>query len=134
LRAATATTMNRQRAFTLIELMIVVAIIAILAAVAYPSYREHVIRTNRADAQQYLVDIANRQEQFLLDVRSYGDETDLGLTTPERVDRFYNITVTPAAGPPPGYTLTAAPKAGTMQAGDGNLTLNNAGVKTGKWQ
>ena len=126
--------MNRQRAFTLIELMIVVAIIAILAAVAYPSYREYVIRTNRADAQQYLVDIANRQEQYLLDVRSYGTAAQLNLTTPDRVDTFYTITVTPVAGPPPAYTLTAAPKAGTMQAGDGNLTLNSAGERTGKWK
>jgi type IV pilus assembly protein PilE len=126
--------MNRQRAFTLIELMIVVAIIAILAAIAYPSYREYVIRTNRSDAQQYLVDIANRQEQYLLDQRSYGTAEQLNLTAPDRVDAFYSITVTPVVGPPPSYTLTAAPKAGTMQAGDGNLVLDSAGVKTGKWQ
>ena len=124
---------NRQRAFTLIELMIVVAIIAILAAVAYPSYQEYVIRTNRADAQQFLVDIANRQDQYLLDVRSYGTLAQLGLAIPNRVNQFYTITVTPADGPPPTYTLSTAPKAGTMQAGDGTLTLDSTGARTGKW-
>jgi len=64
-------TRTRNRGFTLIELMIVVVIVAVLAAIALPSYRSYVIRANRSQAQQYMQDIANREEQFRLDARAY---------------------------------------------------------------
>lgn len=70
---------HRQRGFTLIELMIVVAIVTILAAVGYPSYTDYVMRSHRQAAKNAAFQIADRQEQFFLDNRSYAlDLTQLG--------------------------------------------------------
>jgi type IV pilus assembly protein PilE len=60
---------RKARGFTLIELMVTVAIVAILAAVAYPSYQNQVKRGRRAAAQAHLMDIAQRQQEYLLDGR-----------------------------------------------------------------
>ncbi|WP_207887504.1 type IV pilin protein [Pseudomonas sp. 30_B] len=125
--------MRRNSGFTLIELMITVAIVAILAAVAYPSYKQYVIRANRSEAQAYLMDLSQRQQQYLMDSRTYADsDTTLGATQPSRVAANYTITVTvPAPGEPsPSFQIKAAPKSGTMQAGDGDLSINQAGTKT----
>lgn len=72
---------NTPKGFSLIELMITIAIIGILAAVVYPSYIDSVTRSNRSEAQRELVKIANLQEQFYVDFRRYtNDMTELGLT------------------------------------------------------
>jgi type IV pilus assembly protein PilE len=119
--------------------MITVAIIGILAAVAYPSYQEHVRKANRADAQSFLMDLAQRQQQFLMDARRYASSLDeLSLAVPERVARFYSVAVAAPAGSPPTFTLTATPIAGSMQVldlGGAALSLNQAGTKgpSGKW-
>jgi len=70
-RGASAAHRSRRNGFTLLELLITVAVVAILAAIALPSYSQYVIRANRAQAKQFLQDIANREEQYLLDQRSY---------------------------------------------------------------
>src|SRR6266704_1318683 len=57
--------------FTLIEVMIVVAVVAILTTVALPSYSNYLARVNRSAAEQFMLDVANRQEQFLLDQHAY---------------------------------------------------------------
>ena len=61
---------DKQCGFSLIELMVVVAIITILAVIAYPSYTQYLIRANRSAAQAEMLDIANRQQQFLLTNRT----------------------------------------------------------------
>ncbi len=126
---------RKQRAFSLIELMIVVAIISILSAIAYPSYMSYVMRANRAAAQTAMLDIANRQEQFLLVNRAYANQTTFAanytLSTDVASNYGYNIVL--GTGSVPFYTLTFTPS-GT-QAADGNLTINSNGVKTpaDKW-
>ena len=103
--------------FTLIEVMIVVVIIGVLAGIAYPSYRNHVIKANRSAAQSFMLDVANREKQYLLDARQYVATTDhatllanLSIGVPNEVSRFYTITVAAPAGPPPGFTVTATPQ------------------------
>lgn len=127
----------RTGGFTLIEVMIVVVVVAILAAVAVPSYHDHLRKSRRAAAQSHLMDIAQRQQQYLLDARSYApDLATLGMSTPSDVLAFYDapVVATPV-GARPTFTLTITPKAGTHQVPDGELSINSAGVKTpvDKW-
>ncbi|WP_409524645.1 type IV pilin protein [Nitrincola sp. MINF-07-Sa-05] len=123
--------MKRAKGFTLIEVMIAVVILAIVAAVAFPSYQQYLVRSNRAEAQSFLMDLAQRQQQFIIDARSYASTVAaLGATVPENVDRHYTIAIVSAVATPPTFTITATPRSGGMQASDGNLTINQAGVKS----
>ena len=130
--------MKDAKGFTLIELMIVVAVVGILSMVALPQYQQYVIRGNRAAAEAFMMDVANRQKQFLLDARSYApDLATLTMTAPANVSNNYTVTVSApvVAGAPPTFTVTATPVASSKQANDGTLTLDDLGTKgpTGKW-
>lgn len=119
------------RGFTLIELMVVVAVIALLAALAYPSYLEHLRRSRRAEAQALLMNLANRQQQFLLDTRSYADSpATLTVPVPGSVSAHYTVTMVVSTSTTPAFTATAAPLAG--QAGDrcGAIQISHAGEKS----
>lgn len=116
--------------FTLIELMIVVAVIGLLAAVAYPAYNGAVVKNRRAAAQAYLADVAQRQQQYLMDARSFAaTPADLGTPVPTDVGKYYTITFTLSAATPPSYTLTAAPLSGSSQAADGALGITSNGTR-----
>ena len=128
---------RRRNGFTLIEVMITVVIIAILASIAIPSYNRYVIRAKRSAAQAQMMEIANRQQQFLLANRSYADKTALtasGYSLPAEVAANYDYTITLSApDAPPAFVLTFDSTG--AQASDGDLTLDNQGAKTpaDKW-
>nr|MDP2192435.1 type IV pilin protein [Rhodoferax sp.] len=122
---------GKQNGFTLIELMITTVIVAILASIAYPSYTQYIVRANRSAAQAQMMDIANRQQQFLLASRAYASKTTLeasGYAPPSTVSAKYNYDIAVGTATVPSFTITFTPT-GT-QAADGNLTLNSEGVKT----
>lgn len=125
--------MRKARGFTLVELLIVIVIVAILASIAVPTYREAVHKSKRRAAQAVMMDIVNKEHEYFAGNRVYGDEGDLGVVLPSEIAGLYNVDVSVDAGPPPGFTITFTPQ-GDM-AGDVTLTLNNLGVKTpaSKW-
>ena len=115
--------------------MIAVVIVGILAVIAFPSYQDHMRKGRRSAAQSFLIDVAARQQQYLIDARSYaggaGALGSLNLAVPADVSRFYTVTIDPAAPTlPPSYTIAATPIAGSAQVQDGVLTLDHQGAKT----
>ena len=126
--------MQRQNGFTLIELTIAVVVIAILVAIAYPSYRAQLVRGARSAGQQFLLDIAQRQEQFLLDQRQYATALGTGglnSSVPSEVNSRYQAPVfnVPAGATPPTYTITLTPKTGGLLDSDGALIITSIGQR-----
>jgi type IV pilus assembly protein PilE len=122
--------------FTLIELMITVAIIGILAMVAFPGYQSYVRKSMRATAQSHMLAIAAQQEQFLLDRKAYTATLGTGgvnIAVPAEIAARYTFAAT-VGTTPPSYSITAT--AIGAQAVDGDLTLTSTGAKTpaDKWK
>ncbi|WP_346469149.1 type IV pilin protein [Pseudoalteromonas phenolica] len=121
---------NHIKGFTLLEMLIVVAIAGILASVAYPQYTEYVIRAARSDAMVLLLDAANKQEQYYADNRSYAGDLSLINIPSTSENGYFNITVeVPDAGT--SFTLTATAAAGAV-AGDTactTFTITDTGIK-----
>ncbi len=111
------------KGFTLIEVMIVVAIIGILAAIAYPSYDEYVKRGNRTEGQAFLSDVAARQEQNNAYITDVANIAKLGVTANSPTGK-YSIVLAGGGG---GYTLTANNQFSDAKCA--TLTLNALGVR-----
>src|SRR5512140_1023847 len=95
---------RRQVGFTLIELVVVMVVLGILAAIAIPNYSEYVMRGYRASAQAYISDLASRQTQFFIDRRTYADTVAaLNVPAPADIANRYTVTVVATAGPPAGF-------------------------------
>jgi type IV pilus assembly protein PilE len=125
---------SRQHGVTLMELLIVVVIVGLLAAVALPSYRENAMRAARSDARTALQEALSRQEQFFLDNRTYTNSlAALNLAAATEND-YYTVSIDAAtAGCPISrcYTMRAVPQG--RQADDTQcaaLTINSSGTKS----
>lgn len=122
----------RARGFTLVELVIVMAVVAILAAALVPAYRDQVLRGHRAAAQAVLTELAGRQHQYRADARTYAQSSvQLRATIPASVAERYDVEVlAPAGAVPPTFLVRATPR--TAQAADacGTLAIDEAGNRT----
>lgn len=139
----------KKNGFSVVELLIIVAILGILLAIALPSYRQYTVVANRAAAKSFLLDIFSRQEVRIGQTGAYAATiADLGLTTPPDVQQagyvisltLQTLTLQAAAGTEPavtvaGFDAKATPSAGSAQAEDGELSINQFGLKlpVAKW-
>jgi len=123
--------MRRQKGFTLIELMIVVVVIGVLAAIALPSYREYAARARRADAKNALADVELAMEKWRANnIRYTSTLADLNMTVTSE-DGFYSLTISNVTSF--AYQANAAPMGGTRQAGDrcGTFVVDQSGPDYG---
>ncbi|MDP6673861.1 MAG: type IV pilin protein [Gammaproteobacteria bacterium] len=119
--------------FTLIELMITVALLAIITTISIASYQQYMLRANRTDASAFLLRIAAAQERWFLDNNEYSNDPSAELrvgTTSEH--GYYEITITRNANPATGYRAVATPVAGNRQSTDPDcqeLSIDATGLR-----
>ena len=120
-RLKSKTAATGQLGFTLVEVMIVVAIVAILASIAIPSYRQHIIKTNRGAAESFMLQVANKEEQVILDFRLYvsvatnadfpntpnASPSGLNMTVPPDVSRNYTLGIVANNAATPARSATS---------------------------
>jgi type IV pilus assembly protein PilE len=119
--------------FSLVELLVVVAVVAILAAVAYPTYREQVASGHRADMQAELMRLAQYMERLYTETGCYNPGSDndcasgtAAAPTITTTSDYYSVSF-PAAPTANTFTIQATPNADSAQAGNGILQINHLG-------
>jgi type IV pilus assembly protein PilE len=132
----------RQRlvGFTLIELMIVVAIVAILAAIAIPSYQKQIMKSRRTSAKTALLDLASREEKYYATNNNYPatlgsvgytivDSTGAIQVPNNSNEDYYSVTITLGTPTAAGYTATAAPVGNQQNDSCGSYSITDLGVQ-----
>jgi len=135
----------RNRGFTLVELMVTVAILGVVAAIALPSYKTHLVKASRVQAQSEMLEMASMQEKIYLNSTSYTANVTtayngtaaggLGRTSGRTNDGKYTLSLAVGTGAQT-FLLTATPVVGSSQEGNGNLTISETGQKlwgTASW-
>lgn len=123
--------------FSLIELLVTLVIVGCLASIALPAYQQHLVKARRLAAQAQMMDLANREQQYLIANRGYASRGELeaaGYALPSDLARTYDWNVALQAAPP-GFSIVFSPIAGGAQVSDGPLTLDHLGTTgpAGKW-
>ena len=124
------------KGFTLIELMIVIAVIAILASIAYPTYLDSTRKSRRADAKAALLELTQFMERVMVENKTYkpgGSNPTLPFTESPREGstKYYTLSIaTSPASTATSYTLQAVPKNAQSSDPCGTLTIDNTGAKT----
>lgn len=129
--------MIRARGFSLLELMVVVAVITILAAVAIPAYGRYAYRARRADGKELLLRVANAEERFYSTANAYFDLSTTNApyssgATSEKGYYTLSLALNTASGSSSGqsFTATVTPVGAQSQDACGALTIDNTGTKT----
>jgi len=120
--------------FTLIELMIAVALVGLLTALALPSYKKQILKSHRTDAKTALLDLASREERYMSVNQTYtnsgtalGFSANFPISVPSGNAATYTLSVT-LSNSNANYTLTATPAGNQAQDSCGTYTLTSLGV------
>lgn len=125
---------QRRRGFTLIEIMVVVALVAVLTAIALPIYRSQVLKARRTDAKTALLDLASREERYFTTNNAYtnvpgqlGYAGAFPVAVPSSSEFIYGISVT--ASTTSSWTATAVPNGNQVNDSCGTYVINDQGVQ-----
>jgi type IV pilus assembly protein PilE len=127
---------HRMQGVTLIELMIVVVVLSIIAAIAIPSYRNYMLRSHRSEAMAGLLQIRTAQEKFFLQRNRYATAAELSTAPPNGLGipattsgGYYTLSMATDAGPPPSFVVTATPIGGQTRDVCTSFTLDSQGTR-----
>lgn len=119
----------RQRGFSLIEILIVAALIALLASLAISSYSGYIRRTHRVEAKEALLRIADAQERYFVTHQRYGDFNDLGMASGKTTHNIYRLSLTSSDPSWRDFTASATPAGAQSNDRCGTFSIDHAGTR-----